>query len=460
MNANAATASFPAQLWDEGLWDELVAYLEEGRVIPIVGTTWVVEGAGQSTTLERYVAERLPAKVGLADDDRHAPLTLNSVVSRYLQQGHRRERLYPAIRDIVQEAAFAPPQALMRLAAITDFNLFVTTSFDSLLETAIDSVRFNGEPRTHSIAYRRDKVQDIEVGKADMVRPTVYHLFGKLAASPIYSISDDDLLEYLFALQAENRPARLFDELQNNHLLVLGGNFSDWLARLFLRMTKRRRLSDPREVIEILADDRSGLDRDLVFFLSNFSSRTKIFNGDAATFSEELWRRWQERNPQTAQATQPRDWAPPTEMADGAVFISYARQDIAAVHAMAHGLRSAGIDFWFDLNRDAGRGLQAGDRFDLTIQSAIRRCSLFIAVLSRHTEARLEGYFRREWQYALDRSLALADTVPFIIPVVVDDCDRFTTLPARLAAIHRVQLAGGTVSAELAEQLRAMRRPR
>jgi TIR domain/SIR2-like domain len=460
MNPSGPAISLQSQLWDEGLWDELLAYLDEGRVIPIVGATWVVEGQGQRTTLEGFVAERLAARFGLASDDGAGSLSLNGVVSRYLQQGRRREALYPTIRAIVQEAAFVPPQALMHLASITDFNLFVTTCFDSLLETAINQVRFNGEPRTHSIAYRRDKMQDIEVGKADLVRPTVYHLFGKLAASPIYSISDDDLLEYLFALQAENRPARLFDELQNNHLLVLGGNFSDWLARLFLRMTKRRRLSDPREVLEILADDRSRQDRDLVFFLSNFSPRTKIFNGDAAAFTEELWRRWQQRHPPTPQLEQQRDWAPPNDMTDGAVFISYARQDAAAVQAIAYGLRTAGIDSWFDLNRDEGRGLQAGDKFDLKIQSSIRRCSLFVAVLSRHTETRLEGYFRREWQYAIDRSLEMAERVPFIIPVIVDDTERFNTLPARLDAIHRVQLLGGTMSPEFVGQLRSQLRSR
>src|SRR5262245_66526841 len=82
------------QLWDEGLWDELLAYLEEGRVIPIVGPSWVVEDQEERTTLESYVATRLAAKVALPAGASAA--TLNDVVSRYLQQGRRREALYPA----------------------------------------------------------------------------------------------------------------------------------------------------------------------------------------------------------------------------------------------------------------------------------------------------------------------------------------------------------------------------
>jgi hypothetical protein len=276
---------------------------------------------------------------------------------------------------------------------------------------------------------------------------------------PYYSICDDDLLECMSKLQSDtHRPTRLFDELQNNHLLVLGGNFSDWLARIFLRMTRRRPLSDPRNVLEILADDRSGRDRELVFFLSNFSKGTKIFNGDAAQFTEELWRRWHERHPETTQLT--RDWMPPDDMPDGAVFISYARQDLEAVQALAHGLRVAGIDFWFDLNPDPARGLTVGDDFDRRIRNSIQRCLLFIAVLSRNTDAREESYFRREWDYAIERSRGFAPQVPFIIPVVIDNTPTFATLPQKLAAIHRIALPDGVVTQPFAEQVRTMcRRP-
>jgi hypothetical protein len=59
--------------------------------------------------------------------------------------------------------------------------------------------------------------------------------------------------------------------------LIVGGNFSDWAARMFLRTTRPRRLSDSREMLEILADDRSSKDPGLVTFLANFNPRTKIF---------------------------------------------------------------------------------------------------------------------------------------------------------------------------------------
>jgi hypothetical protein len=122
--------SVPSEpLWDEGIWEELLAYIEEKRVIPIVGpasSTVAVEGRPMS--LEAYVAERLAFRLGLPPDALPSIPTLNDVVSLYLHRGGRREALYPSIRGIVQEAPLAPPQVLRQLAEIRHFNLYVTTA--------------------------------------------------------------------------------------------------------------------------------------------------------------------------------------------------------------------------------------------------------------------------------------------------------------------------------------------
>ena len=55
------------------------------------------------------------------------------------------------MRTILREATFAPPLALRQLAQITDFNLFVTTTFDGYLEQAINAERFGGAQSTEEI---------------------------------------------------------------------------------------------------------------------------------------------------------------------------------------------------------------------------------------------------------------------------------------------------------------------
>jgi hypothetical protein len=109
-------------------------------------------------------------------------------------------------------------------------------------------------------------------------------------------------------------------------------------------------------------------------------------------------------------------------MPDNAVFISYAREDLPAVQQIKAGLEAAGITTWFDMDR-----LEVGDDYDRKIQRNIARCSYFIPVVSATTQRRLEGYFRREWSYAIDRVRNMADGALFILPVCIDD----TSAPKR-----------------------------
>ncbi len=168
----------------------------------------------------------------------------------------------------------------MKLAEVTDFDLYFSTTFDSLLEEALNIARFAGAKNTDVVAYAPSKLVDLPSSREKLARPLVYHLMGRLSASPTYVISDEDVLECVCAHQtAHYTPQKLFNELEQNHLLMIGGGFSDWLTRLFLRLAKRRRLSDPRDVGEVLAYARAADEPGLVFFLQQVSSRTRLFAG-------------------------------------------------------------------------------------------------------------------------------------------------------------------------------------
>ena len=83
------------------------------------------------------------------------------------------------MRSILREADFAPPLALRQLAQITDFDLFVTTTFDPLLEQAINAERFGGAQSTEVIAYAPNRVADLPTEREQLQRPVVYHLLGR-----------------------------------------------------------------------------------------------------------------------------------------------------------------------------------------------------------------------------------------------------------------------------------------
>jgi len=444
----------PLVTLDEDAWDDLLNFIEERRVIPIIGPELLtVDTEAGPRLLYDWIAEKLAAKLSVDTSQLPQPYTLNDVVCWFLASRGRREEAYTRLRSILREANFAPPLALRRLAQITDFDLFVTTTFDPLLELAINAERFGGAQSTEVIAYAPNRVADLTTERENMQRPVVYHLLGRLSASPTYVISDEDTLEFICALQSEHlTPEKLFHALEHNHLLFIGSNFTNWLARLFLRMAKRRRLSDPRDVGEVLADDHSDHDARLVAFLQQVSVRTRIYSG-AVRFVDELHRRWSVRKGPgeviPLGATPQRFMPPEREMPDNAVFISYAREDLAAVQKIKAGLDAAGLKTWFDLER-----LESGDDYDRKIQRNIARCSFFIPVVSATTERRLEAYFRREWSYAIDRARNMADSALFILPVTVDDTDGGRAqVPDKFKAVHFTRLPGGDVTPEFAHRL-------
>jgi len=459
--SSGISAVMPLTSLDEDAWEDLLSFIEERRVIPIIGPELLqIETDQGHRLLYDWLAEKLARRLNVDVSQLPQPYTLNDVVCWFLGSRGRREEAYVRLRGIIKDAAFEPPLALRQLAGIPEFDLFVTTTCDPLLETAINLERFGGASSTEVLSYSPNRVVDLPTERDRLQRPVVYHLFGRLSASPTYVISDEDLLEFICALQSEHlAPEKLFHELEHNHLLFIGSSFTNWLARLFLRMAKRQRLSDPRDVGEVLADDHSSQDERLVSFLQQVSVRTRIYTG-AERFVHELHDRLAARRKPVAAAgsgASPVRIVPPTrEMPDNAVFISYAREDLAAVQRLKAGLEAAGVTTWFDMER-----LESGDDYDRKIQRNIANCSYFIPIVSAATERRHEAYFRREWSYAMDRARNMADGALFVLPVTIDDTDAAKALvPDRFKALHFTRLREGEVTREFAERLQGFMRAR
>ncbi len=453
MVTQAVTAASP-QAFDEDAWDDLLNYIEERRVIPIIGPDLLrVQTDRGLRPLYEWLAEKLAARLSVNVEGLPQPLTLNDVMCSFLGQHGRREEAYTRLRSILREVQFEPPLALRQLAQITDFDLFVTTTFDPLLEQALNLERHHGQPSTEVIAYAPNRVVDLPAERGQLQRTVLYHLLGRLSASPTYVVSDEDMLEFICALQSEHlTPEKLFHELEHNHLLLIGSDFSNWLARMFLRMAKRKRLSDPRDVSEVFADDHTMQDGRLVAFLQQVSVRTRVFGG-AEAFVAELHERWTRRQRPMQAATggsAPQRFLPPLrEMPENAIFISYAREDLPAVQRLKAAMDAAGLTTWFDLDR-----LEGGDDYDRKIHANIARCSFFVPVISATTQRRHEAYFRREWSYAVDRTRNLADGAKFLLPVCIDDTlEAEALVPEPFKTFHFVRLPGGEASPEFLRRL-------
>lgn len=148
---------------------------------------------------------------------------------------------------------------------------------------------------------------------------------------------------------------------------------------------------------------------------------------------------------------------PPTKARTptGAVFLSYASQDAGAVERICAALRAAGIEVWLDRSE-----LRGGDAWDHKIRDQIRDCRLFLPVISANTERRDEGYFRREWSLAVDRTRDMAHNKTFLVPVVIDGTsERSASVPEKFHELHWTRLPAGETPPAFVERIRRLLRP-
>lgn len=135
------------------------------------------------------------------------------------------------------------------------------------------------------------------------------------------------------------------------------------------------------------------------------------------------------------------------------VFISYAAEDRVATRTLRDTLSAAGLDVWYDEEE-----LTGGDAWDQKIRRQIRDCDYFMPVISASTEARKEGYFRREWRLATERTLDMADDVLFLLPVAIDGTSELgARVPEKFLSVQWLRAPGGQPTPALTALLARLR---
>jgi hypothetical protein len=470
----------------EEFWEELLAQIEAGQVIPVVGPellTVVVDG--KESPLYQVLAERLLAKYGLvarvvASDGNSAQAAntvslrpyheLNDAVCALAQSGRRVQDLYRPINDLlkalVETSGESALQPLRDLASISGFKLLVTTTPDDLLARAVDAERYGGMAKTEHIVFA-PKLASGAASDLPEVRSSGYtavcYLFGKASPSPfVFAIHDEDTLEFIHNLQlnAPEGMKRLISELRTQHLLLIGCNFADWLSRFFIRLANTQRLADNnRSKREFLIEQSADGSGSLTLFLERFSPNTWALSGTAREFVAELVRRWQAKHPRSA-PDETIAAVPARPQSADTFFISYSRTDLAAARRLFSALQEIGAEVaWFDKSE-----LKPGDDWNQQIRNAINGCYLFLPLVSANTETREEGFFREEWALASERTRRIQGR-KFIVPVVLDrDYDgnaaRYRLVPERFLGMHFGHAPEGDLSDELKKELTQLIRDR
>ena len=438
---------------EEDFWEDLISLIEDRKVIPVIGER-AVTIAPHDAPLYPLLAQRLADRLPVPPEKLDGEVTLNRVTAEWMRENGSRATLYTRLNRILRDESFTPGTTLRELASIPAFNLFLTTTFDRLTERAVNDSRFGGAERTQALAFEPATPIDLPKRKRDF-EATIYHLLGRASATE-YVLWDEDALEFICALH-QHLPVmeRLARDLMDHGLLLLGLNFSDWLVRFFLRITKQSRLSEPRTVTEYLAEG-AVLPESMVLFFGGVVKNLHIVNKEPADFAAELARRWREKHPASPRTAAQFSAPPPADMPLGAIFLSYSREDAAAADALKASLERAGCIVWFDRDR-----IKPGESWERAMEEEVNlRASLFISIISRHTES-CAGECHRERAWAEARQLREGGA-QFYIPVIVDDTQpgQFVREVPLSRRVHITPLAGGVVTPEFAAHLLELQKQR
>ncbi|MBU2451963.1 MAG: toll/interleukin-1 receptor domain-containing protein, partial [Proteobacteria bacterium] len=332
-------------------WNRLLSEIEDQKIIPIVGPELLImELDDRQILYYDYIAQKLIEKLNIDTDDFPIQYGLSDVAVAFIKAHGDPADIYFEIREIINSRNWTIPEPLKLLSEIGHFNLFLSITFDSFMEQALNSTRFGGNKKTLSIVYsNRGKVTDLPLESTSEC--VVFQLFGKASSAPDYAVTEDDLLLFNHRLQSQDQqPLNLFDRLKSNYLLTMGCSFQDWLARFFFCATKGDVLFSDVGMRGVIVDKKTITDEPLNKFLKR--RKTLIYpKGNAAEFVKELHHRWTERyrniyRPSETKKNTYKDESNP--FIPEAAFLSYASEDKDFAISIKAALESVGVDVWFD----------------------------------------------------------------------------------------------------------------
>jgi len=396
---------------DEPGWDELLDAIKLGNVVPVVGPSMVRvwdEPAQAFTPLQPWLAWQVAERLGLpaARDYLHTAAVARAWLA---QPGRKMASVQAKTLEVLKRIAPEPCEALLALAGIVDFSLFLTTTADPLLALALDRVRPGFDPARHVCGFTMAGLsgRSSDVSEAS---PALYHLLGD-TQSVKFPVSEEDTMELVYSFIAGRKEVPvLCHRLKGKQLLILGSPADDWVVRFLLRAMFENALSKQVES-HLLFDHPGSLSEGLVVFLQSTLRSAKVIHGAPVDFALELAARWRERS---SEAVDDRSFVHylPERMPTNAVFISYASEDLADAVKLARALLAAGLQVWMDKQR-----LTSGDAYHTALEAAIKHnCRFFVSLISPATEADTERkrFVHRERDWAAARH---TPGVYFYLPV-------------------------------------------
>ena len=394
---------------DEPLWDKLIQQIIDGNVIPVIGADLLIDS---NSNLHKVIMDWMAKSLGVKKQV--SSFSELIYAPEYKNKFKLLDTIYYQVDKVLTTGRWQYSERLRRLLSIRQFPFVITTSFTPVVEQAMQDI-WGDELKIMKFSNNPAENSDIK-NEADLRKPTIYYMFGKVGAGAHkYVLTDIDLLDFVSSwLSNDNkaRPKNLCNELKDKYLLMLGNTYSDWLFRFIWYSMRKPDLSHG-----MLAYDT--LDESLINFLERTETFTKQNTSDVI---DQILVRLEKR----LKETESTKFKQPEENMD--VFISYSRRDSEMADQLYEALTAQGKRVWYDKEN-----LTAGGRFMDEIRKAIRTAKYFVPILTANIEDEKNDshVYRNEWDTAIEVAISMGRT--YIIPLAEQNFDFYrAAIPERM----------------------------
>jgi|WetSurMetagenome_2_1015567.scaffolds.fasta_scaffold01477_7 hypothetical protein len=391
-------------------WEMFLDLSKDNLVIPVIGNELILvknEENGEIIPLYDYITIKLSKKLNVSTDN----LNLGDFVLRHKNEQFLDTYIRKMFNEVIEEDNLVI-EPLQKLARITDFNFYISTTFDNIFEQVLKKELVNHEISEidYSVPLRADSWPQKPINNKNVT--TVFKIFGNICKTgACCAITDEEILEYIYSLKNESQVARLlFDNISGKNILFLGCDFPNWLLRFFIRIITNERFTISN-VTKVIADNYICKDSKLSFFLEQYKTQIihlsdKQFE-NPLVFINQLYDKWIKREESISKRY------------EGSVFLSFNHKDVDTVRLVRDEFRAQGIDVWFDEQE-----LKSGDSYNMLIRKKIINSVVFIAFISQNSLNTDCYTYKVEWDLAISRRKVKEDeTDPnsFIKPIILDD---------------------------------------
>ena len=423
-------------------WNVLLDSIKGENCIPVLGPDiCMTNDDGSRSNLAIDLAREL-SDILLEDRQLKVKDPNNlSLVAQMSQNELSRDELIIEAKDFYEEHAKRLAErkdSTFENLATLPFPLFVTSRHDNTLKHYLE--KQGKQPKVKSYLFKGDHTTTLrDLGTVE--KPLIYHLYGSFEDPASLVITENDLLDFLRAVVANDPglPVDLQNLFRDKNVLFLGFGLGNYHLRILLHALNlsKRNLSFALENTPVAEGQEAFVQRfneSVLFYGQLGFNALKMLDTGFNEFIDDLHRRWAERYPEGTTETTPKPSREESITAAGpSVFISYVKEDEERAQRLFERLREEGLNPWIDKD-----GLRFGAQWADTLEDTVSKdVDYFVVLQSRALSDRRESYVYKEVNIALERQSRRAGR--FIFPVQIDEDAQ------RLEAVERAKIQTGAL---------------